>query len=291
LQNTINCGILQVADNDSKLRHNSIIFLCNNEALAFKLSPSIIFRGKDLRDVTDTKHPTGRSDDPSNDPTASIYKRYPVRRGLVGWAGFAAGMLCSRLFVRIRAVGTHHIPKDPPYVIAPNHVTYVDGMWAGSYLPHGHFSRFCCMAAKELEDSHGALGRLIMKVGRGIAADRFGNPVRALILAKQQLEQKQILLLHPEGTRSPDGQLGEFKDGAAYLAIKAHCPLLPVYVAGGYEVYNRHMKWPQPFAGPFRRKHVTIVFGAPLLPENYKSASEMTAALLQSILELREKYG
>ncbi|MHB8961932.1 MAG: lysophospholipid acyltransferase family protein [Saccharofermentanales bacterium] len=223
-------------------------------------------------------------------PVASIYKMYPVRRGLTGILGFTAGMLVSRISLRLRAVDRHNIPKNAPYVIAPNHVTYVDGMWAASFLPAGHFKLFCCMAAKELEDSRGAFGRLIMKVGRGIAADRFGNPVRALILAKQQLDMKQILLLHPEGTRSPDGQLGEFKDGAAYLAIKAHCPLLPVYVSGGYDVFNRHMKWPKPFAGPFRRKKVTIVFGKPLLPDDFKSAPEMTAALLASIIEMRDKH-
>lgn len=223
-------------------------------------------------------------------PIASIYKMYPVRRGLTGLLGFAAGMIVSRLFLRLRAVDRQNIPADAPYVIAPNHVTYVDGMWAASFLPAGHFKLFCCMAAKELEESHGAFGRLIMKVGRGIAADRFGNPVRALILAKQQLELKQILLIHPEGTRSSDGQLGEFKDGAAYLSIKAHCPLLPVYVSGGYDVFNRHMKWPKPFSKPFRRKKVTIIFGEPLLPENYKCASDMTAALLASIASMRDKY-
>lgn len=219
-----------------------------------------------------------------------ISKRYPVERGLKGEIGFFLGMLTSRIFIRLRAVGTENIPVRPPYIVAPNHVTYVDGMWAASYLPRKHFEILCCMAAKELEDSHGWLGRLIMKVGRGIAADRFGNPVRALIIAKKQLEEGQILLIHPEGTRSPTGQLGEIKDGACYLSKKAACPIVPVYIDGGYEVFNRHMKLPKPFDWKhFRRKKVTLYFGKPLLPADYAKAREMTDALAHWMQAMQEK--
>lgn len=239
--------------------------------------------------MSDLKEKNNQSQIAQND-TASMYSRYPVDRGLIGYLGNAAGMIATRLFIKLRAVGTENIPTSPPYVMAPNHVTYVDGMWVSAYLPSHHFKAMCCMAAKELEDSHGLLGKLIMRVGRGIAADRFGNPVRALILAKKQLDENQILLLHPEGTRSPDGKLGELKDGAAYLSMKAGCPLLPIYIHGGYEVFNRHMKFPKPFSKkPFRKKKVTIHYGKPLLPSNFKKASEMTAELTAWMKDMEQK--
>jgi 1-acyl-sn-glycerol-3-phosphate acyltransferase len=223
-------------------------------------------------------------------PSHEVFERYPVRRGIRGYLGFAFGMILSRLLIRLRAEGTEHIPLSPPYVMAPNHVTYVDGMWVSSFLPRKHFKVMCCMAAKELEDSHGSLGRLIMKVGRGIAADRFGNPVRALILAKKQLDQNQILLVHPEGTRSSDGNLGDVKEGASYLAIKAKCPLLPIYIEGGYSVFNRHLKFPKPFEQkPFRRKKVTIHYGKPLMYTDFQKASDMTRALTAWMLEMEQK--
>lgn len=222
---------------------------------------------------------------------ADIYERYPLKRGLSGYLGYMGGMLLSRMLLRLKASGLENIPPEAPYVLSPNHVTYVDGMWAASFLPKGHFRKLCCMAAKELEDSHGPFGRLIIRVGRGIAADRFGNPVRALIIAKKQLDKGEILLVHPEGTRSADGGLGEFKDGAAYLAVKADCPLIPVYVEGGFEVFNRHMKYPKPFLKPFRRKAVTIHYGKPLYASDFSSAKMMTAALKQSIEEMRNDAG
>lgn len=229
---------------------------------------------------------SGRAIVDNND---NIYKRYPLKRGITGYLGYMGGMFATRLLIKLRAKGTENIPLQAPYVLAPNHVTYVDGMWVAAYLPGNHFRKLCCMTAKELEDSHGPFGRLIVRVGRGIAADRFGNPIRALIIAKQQLDIGQILLLHPEGTRSPDGLLGEFKDGAAYLSVKAECPLIPVYIEGGFDVFNRHMKYPKPFIKPFRKKTVTIHYGKPLIPSDYKNAHEMTNALTASIEALRSK--
>lgn len=228
-------------------------------------------------------------------PTAaphSLEHHYPLDRGVRGRVGYAIGMMASRIFIRLRAEGIENIPVKPPYVISPNHVTYVDGMWAAAYLPKGHFDLMCSMVAKELEDSHGWLGRLIVKVGRGIAADRFGNPVRALILAKKQLDKGEILLLHPEGTRSPDGKLGVLKDGAAYLAIKAGCPILPVYISGGYAVFNRHMKYPKTFDWKhFKRKTVTLYYGKPLMPADYPNATAMTEALTKWMNETAAKCG
>lgn len=209
----------------------------------------------------------------------SAEAQYPVPRGLVGNLGFFAGMLLTRLFIRLSAVGLENIPEKTPYVIAANHETYVDGMWIGAYLRHDHFKHLACIAAKDLEESHGPFGRLIVRVGRGIPIDRFGNPIRGLIIAKKKVDEGNIMLIHPEGTRSSDGRLAEMKNGAAYIAIKSHVPMLPVFVDGGYEVFNRHLKNPQPFDKQGRRKKVVLHFGKPLNPADYPDAQVMTQAL------------
>ncbi len=215
-----------------------------------------------------------------NNPTAALTEKYPVKRGVIGYITYTLGMAASRLLISLKAEGTELIPKKTPYVIAANHETYVDGMWIGTYLPAGHFKHMSCIAAKDLEDQHGLIGRLIVKVGRGIAIDRFGNPIRGLILAKKKVDEGNILLVHPEGTRSMDGQLGEMKDGAAYIALKSKVPLVPVFIDGGYEVFNRHMKRPQP-RDPVtgKKRQVFIRFGSPLYPADFEKARDMTQAL------------
>ena len=208
------------------------------------------------------------------------YARYPLRRGLVGNMAFLFGMAYTHLGIYLHAEGLENIPQESPYVIAANHETYVDGMWIGSFLPRNHFRLMSCIAAKDLEDRHGLLGKLIVHVGRAISIDRFGNPIRGLIIARKKVDEGNILLVHPEGTRTEDGHLGEFKDGAAYIAIKSRVPLLPVFIDGGFEVFNRHMKAPQPFdAKAGRRREVILTFGKPLDPADYENTKEMTEAL------------
>jgi 1-acyl-sn-glycerol-3-phosphate acyltransferase len=209
-----------------------------------------------------------------------IEKKYPMRRGLVGRLSYGLGMAYARHIINLRAEGLENIPRQIPYVIAANHETYVDGMLIGSYLPREHFKVLSCIAASELADRHGILGRVILRVGRAIPIDRFGNPVRGLIIAKKKVDEGNIMLVHPEGTRSLDGRLGEMKDGAAYIAIKSKVPLLPVFIDGAYEVFNRYMKHPVGRDPVTRqRREVVLTFGKPFNPGDFSNARELTAAL------------
>ncbi len=219
-----------------------------------------------------------------------VHDKYPVKRGILGNVIFEAAVLASLLFLRFRAEGKENIPKTTPYVIAANHLTYVDGMWIAHFIPRKHFRTLCCLAASDLETSHGLIGRLIMRVGQGIAVDRYGSPVRGLIKAKKEVENGHVMLVHPEGTRSHDGNLAELKDGAAYMAIKANVPLLPVFIEGGYEVFSRHMKKPKTWDHVnHRRKKVTLYFGKPLLPADYgKDAHKLTADITSWMLQMEK---
>ena len=223
------------------------------------------------------------------DPTKP--DKYPIKRGFTGNFFFGVGMLATLIFIRFKSEGKENIPKEGPYVIAANHQSYVDGMWIAYFLPRRHFKMMCCLAASDLETSHGLLGRLIMRVGRGIAVDRYGNPVRGLIKAKKEIENGHIMLVHPEGTRSSDGMVAELKDGAAYLSIKSNTPLLPVYIEGGYQVFSRHMKFPKFWdSEKHRRKEVIIHYGKPLLPVDFgKDAHQMTATVTQWMLQMEKK--
>jgi 1-acyl-sn-glycerol-3-phosphate acyltransferase len=208
------------------------------------------------------------------------YARYPLRRGLIGNIAYLFGIVYTRFCIYLHAKGRHNIPEQTPYIIAANHETYVDGLWISAFLPRSHFRLFSCIAAKDLEDKHGLFGKIIVHVGRAISVDRFGNPVRGLIIACKKVREGNILLVHPEGTRTKDGRLGEFKEGAAYISLKTNVPLLPVFIDGGYEVFNRHMKTPQPFDTKTKRKReVIVVYGKPLNPADFKNAKEMTQAL------------
>jgi len=223
----------------------------------------------------------------------SSQDKYPVKRGFIGYFFYYAGTLATRITLRFSSTGKENIPTKFPYVIAANHATYVDGLWIADFLPKKHFSKMCCLAASDLETSHGLLGRLIMHVGRGIAVDRYGSPVRGLIKAKKEIENGHIMLVHPEGTRSHDGKVAPMKDGAAYMSLKAGVPLLPVYIEGGYDVYSRHMKRPKTWDKVNHcRKKVVVHYGKPYFPKDFgKDAHLLTETVYKWMISMEEQYG
>lgn len=226
-----------------------------------------------------------------NDNNQSLEHKYPAKRGVWGVIAKNVFLLLTAITTDMKVIGRENFPIDNPYVVASNHQCFADGVLIVKYLPRGHFKYMCCLAASDLETNYGWLGRLIMRVGRGIAVDRFGNPVRGLIKAKKEVEQGNICFVFPEGTRTSDGLLGEFKDGAAYLAVKSKKPLVPVYISGAYEVWPRSSKYPHPYKGFLKRKKIRIFVGKPLLGEDYgNDAHTLTEALSKWMNEMQDKY-
>ena len=90
------------------------------------------------------------------------------------------------------------------------------------------------------------------------------------------------MIIFPEGTRSRDGKIHEFKGGAAKLAIDADVPLIPVRIEGAWNIFPPHRKLPRIF-GWKGSYPLYISFGEPIFAEG-RSVEELTA-LLQSAVE------
>lgn len=221
----------------------------------------------------------------------ALDKKYPTKRGFIGNAAKFFFLLYTSAVINIKCVNRQNFPKQNPYVIASNHQSYPDGVWIAKYLPKGHFKKMCCLAGADLETDHGRIGRLIMKVGRAIAVDRYGNPVRGLIKAKKEVEKGDICLVFPEGTRSATGAIGELKDGACYLAIKANVPLVPIFISGAYQVWPRQEKKMKPFKGFLKRKKMRIIVGEPIYGKDFDNDAHVMTAHLQKWMEdMHSKY-
>jgi len=121
---------------------------------------------------------------------------------------------------------------DPrrPYVVVANHESFAD-MFLISHLPWE-----MKWVSKEDFFKYPLVGWLML-MSRDIKLVR-GNKqsiVSAMRGAHDRLDKKVSVMLFPEGTRTLDGALGEFKDGAFRLAIETGCPILPLAVAGTRE--------------------------------------------------------
>jgi long-chain acyl-CoA synthetase len=91
------------------------------------------------------------------------------------------------------------------------------------------------------------------------------------------LKRNRVLLIFPEGTRSIDGRVAEFKKGAAILAFELNTPVVPVGIRGTFEA------WPR--AGSFKFHPLEIVFGDPIDPGSFMNSADPYGALTDKLRE------
>ncbi|MBK8812263.1 MAG: 1-acyl-sn-glycerol-3-phosphate acyltransferase [Acidobacteria bacterium] len=178
----------------------------------------------------------------------------------------------SRIAWRIKYRGTENIKNLPQgaLLIVANHQTYMDPFWICSPLKR----KFRFMA---WDRAFGwpVIGQIIKFLGSFPVNTASGRTKDVLRESLGALRDGATLLIFPEGVREfADGQLLEFKTGAARIAVTANVPILPVTVRGANRV------WPQGFGYPRFRK-VEIVYH-PLLLIEKPADGKITREFLES---------
>lgn len=145
--------------------------------------------------------------------------------------------LWFRLQFGYRVEGRRHEPR-PPFIAIANHNSAVDIPLVAIALR----SRVSFMAKQELMRV-AAVRAWIRSVG-GIFVRRGEADRAAVRTALGILRRGGVLGLFAEGTRSPDGRLLPFEEGAAYWALRAGVPVLPVAMIGSHRTMPQGAKWP-----------------------------------------------
>ncbi len=143
-----------------------------------------------------------------------------------------ARLLLAVSFIRVRSTGTEKLDPAGSYVFVANHASYMDIPALMALLPQ----QFRFFAKKGLYQIP-FLGWHLRWAGH-LPVDRSNarNSLKSMSAGAQAIRDRGIsLLLFPEGGRSPEG-LREFREGAAYIAIKAGVPVVPVGIVGMREL-------------------------------------------------------
>jgi 1-acyl-sn-glycerol-3-phosphate acyltransferase len=142
---------------------------------------------------------------------------------------FASG---SRLIVR----GAENLSKHPVAVFAANHTSYMDTPVVFASMP----VQFRILAKKELWTMP-FIGWYLNRSGQiPINTENPRATLSSLSVGVKALRAGMPLFVFPEGARTPDGELQAFLSGAAYLAIRAQVPLIPVALNGVYDLLPIH---------------------------------------------------
>jgi len=114
---------------------------------------------------------------------------------------------------------------------------------------------------------------------------RRSGPETSSTSARSLLMRGIPVLIFPEGTRSTDGELGQFKPGAAALAAACNVPCIPVAVIGAHIAHPRGSNWPKRGRFP-----VGVVFGDPLRLAEGETKKEFAERTRREIVRLRDLH-
>ena len=145
------------------------------------------------------------------------------------------------LFYRLKFRGAHHVPSSGGAIIAANHSSYLDPVVIGLAAAH---RRLSFMAKEELFRI--PLFRRLIKWGNAKPIKRGGANRHALEHFEDMVRNSgNVLVLFPEGTRSPDGSLGSGRRGIGHLCLSARVPVIPALITGSYEAWPKHRTLPR----------------------------------------------
>lgn len=155
---------------------------------------------------------------------------------------------------RLQVVGLENIPAETA-VFAANHTSYMDTPVVFASLPF----QFRILAKKELWTLP-FIGWYLRRSGQlPIDTANPRSTISSLGNAAKTLRTGLSVFVFPEGGRTTDGALQPFLNGAAYLAIRAQVPLVPVALVGVYDLLPIHTRHFYPGKAPLK-----LIFGKPI---------------------------
>ena len=162
----------------------------------------------------------------------------------------------ARCLTRVRIDGDPAlIPRDGPVILAGNHISNADPVVLGAWLTPRLGRRIHWLGKREMFEW--PVVGWMARNGGVVPVDRGAADVEAFRLAERVLDAGHVLVVFPEGTRSPTGELQRPKDGLAMLALRTNATIVPIGLS------NTDRVWPKGSAVPRPGGHVTMRIGEP----------------------------
>ncbi|HEX6711292.1 MAG TPA: AMP-binding protein [Rubrobacter sp.] len=194
-----------------------------------------------------------------------------VARGI-----FALNRVIMRGPFRLRVKGLENLPDEGPFIIAPNHVSYLDSFAVAAALDD-RVLRNTYWAGWTGAAFGNPLTRLGSRLAQVVPVDPDRAGISSLAFGAAVLKGGRNLVWFAEGERSPTGRLQQFKPGMGILLTYYSVPVVPAFISGTYEAMPR---------GKFLRrlKQVSLTFGEPLIPHDLDE-TELQDKVVEAVRE------
>jgi len=189
----------------------------------------------------------------------------------------AAKLMFKVLDVRLTVEGAHHVPRTGGAVLASNHVSYLDFIFAGyGAHPSGRLTRF--MAKHEIFANK--IAGPLMRGMHHIPVDRSAGQA-SYQQALSALRTGEVVGIFPEATISRSFTVKDIKSGANRLAHEAGVPIIPVALWGTQRLWTKG----RPKDLTQRHVPVTILIGEPFEPSAGDSGDDVLRKRMQDLLD------
>jgi len=182
------------------------------------------------------------------------------------------------LYFRFRARGVDNIPEGP-FILAPNHQSVFDGLFVAAYL-RSHQIRKTYVYAKEKHIKQRWL-KFLANRNNIIIVDLNRDLKASIQKMAEVLKQNRNLIIFPEGTRTLNGKLGQFKKTFAILSRELNIPIVPVSIDGAFKALPKGSHFPRPWT------KIRIEFLKPVYPgdHSYDTISHQVKDSIQGNLD------
>ena len=168
-----------------------------------------------------------------------------------------------RIFWLLKVKGKNNLPYNKPFIICPNHSSYLDGFAVAASVGLSHELNLFFLGYSGYFQA--PLIQWAVKIARLIAIDPAVNLTDAMQASAFILKNNKSLCIFPEGERSFDGGIKDFKKGVGILIAETDCLIVPCFISGSYQAWPRGQRLPKCSA-------LTVIFGKPCTQEELKEA-------------------
>jgi 1-acyl-sn-glycerol-3-phosphate acyltransferase len=159
-----------------------------------------------------------------------------------------------------RSEGMAHVPKQGPVLVIANHQSFLDPPAIGLA-----FDRRLVYLARKTLFKNPIFATLIRGLG-AVPIDQDGVGKEGLKAVVEQLRLGKVVLVFPEGSRTPDGELHELRPGIQMIIKRTSASILPVGIAGSYHAWPCWRKYPipSPLFMPPTERTIAVSIGHPI---------------------------